>query len=250
MSEFTRMPNYDVRNDGAGPYAIFYCDICGREFRSTPNFAKTASQDLGRQALGGLLRKVPLVGSSVAESVVGDDPRYSMKLDQEQLEKAWEQVQMHFRQCPTCGRIVCLSDFDSRTGYCQDDSPRQADIAEARGAQAGAAIKGFADAFGLGGAIQKASDAAKKAHQMTTARCPNCEATAPAGTKFCPECGTAMVQPSMTVCPKCGTETHGAKFCPNCGEKMEARQLVTKCPKCGADVMGAKFCPECGTRLA
>ncbi len=249
MDTFNRMPNYDVRNDGAGPYAIFYCDICGREFRSTPSFVDSVKQDLGRQALGGLLRKVPLVGSSVASSVTGDDPRYSMKLDQNQLQKAWEQVQVHFRQCPTCDRIVCLSDFDTQSGYCQDDSPRQSDIAAARGAQAGAAIKGFADAFGLGGAIEKASAAAKKAQEATTARCPNCGTVAEAGTKFCPECGTAMVQPSVAVCPKCGTETHGAKFCPNCGEKMEARPLVTKCPKCGADTLGAKFCPECGNKL-
>jgi DNA-directed RNA polymerase subunit M/transcription elongation factor TFIIS len=249
MGEFSRMPNYDVRNDGAGPYAIFYCDICGREFRSTPDIAKAVSQDLGRQALGGLLRKVPLVGGSVADNVVGEDPRYSMKMDQGQLQKAWQQVQVHFRQCPTCDRIVCLSDFDTQSGFCQDDSPRQADIAEARGAQAGAAIKGFADAFGLGGAIQKATEAAKKAQEATNAYCPNCQSIAPAGTKFCPECGTAMVQPSVAACPKCGTETHGAKFCPNCGEKMESKPLVANCPKCGAETMGAKFCPNCGNKL-
>ena len=31
------MPRYDVRNDGIGPYAVFYCDICSREFRSQPD---------------------------------------------------------------------------------------------------------------------------------------------------------------------------------------------------------------------
>ncbi len=249
MGSFNRMPNYDVRNDGAGPYAIFYCDICGREFRSTPNFVNTVKTDIGRSALGGFLRKVPLVGSSVADSVVGEDPRYSMKMDQGQLDSAWQQVQVHFRQCPTCDRIVCLSDFDTQSGTCNDDSPRQGEIAESRGAQAGAAIKGFADAFGLGGAIQKATEAAKKAQEVSTASCPNCGAIAAAGTKFCPECGTAMIQPSVAVCPKCGTETHGAKFCPNCGEKMESKPLVTNCPKCGAATLGAKFCPECGTKL-
>jgi DNA-directed RNA polymerase subunit M/transcription elongation factor TFIIS len=249
MGSFNRMPNYDVRNDGAGPYAIFYCDSCGREFRSTPNFVKSVQTDLGRSAIGGLLRKVPLVGNTVADNVVGEDPRYSIKMDQRQLESAWEQVQVHFRQCPTCDRIVCLSDFDTQSGYCNDDSPRQNEIAESRGAQAGAAIKGFADAFGLGGAIQKATEAAKKAQEVTKAHCPSCDTIAAAGTKFCPECGTAMIQPSVAVCPKCGAETLGAKFCPNCGEKMESRPLVTKCPKCGADTLGAKFCPDCGNKL-
>ena len=76
MANFTRMPNYDIRNDGAGPYAIFYCDSCGREFRSQPNIGNVIKQDLGKQALGGLLRKVPLVGSQVADSVMGEDASY------------------------------------------------------------------------------------------------------------------------------------------------------------------------------
>jgi len=31
MSAPSRMPRYDVRNDGVGPYAVFYCDKCDRE---------------------------------------------------------------------------------------------------------------------------------------------------------------------------------------------------------------------------
>ena len=249
MANFSRMPNYDVRNDGAGPYAIFYCDSCGREVRSTPNIAKAVSQDVGRAALGGLLRKVPLVGGSVADNMVGEDPRYTLKMDQAALNSAWQQVQEHFRECPTCQRIVCLSDFDTQSGYCNECSPRQDEIAEASGAQAGAAIKGFASAFGLGNVFDQASQAMKKVQELSTARCPNCNTVAAAGTKFCPECGTAMVQPSVSVCPKCGTETHGAKFCPNCGEKMESKPLVLNCPKCGTPANGAKFCPECGTKI-
>lgn len=249
MANFTRMPNYDVRNDGAGPYAIFYCDSCGREFRSQPNIGNVIKQDLGKQALGGLLRKVPLVGSQVADSVMGEDARYSMKLDPQQLQKAWEEAQVHFRQCPTCDRIVCLTDFDSQAGFCNDDSPRQGEISESRGAQAGAAIKGFATAFGLGDALKGVSDAVSRAQEMSTAKCPNCNTIAAAGTKFCPECGTAMVQPSVSTCPKCGTETNGAKFCPNCGEKMEMKPLITHCPECGTETHGAKFCPNCGKKL-
>ena len=140
MSPFSRMPRYDIRNDGAGPYAIFYCDICSREFRSQPDVASTITKDIGRDALGGFLRKVPLVGSAVADSVVGEDPRYSYKMTPAQIEGAWKQVQVHFRECPTCSRIVCLTDFDAQTGYCQEDSPRSDEMAESKGAQAGAAI--------------------------------------------------------------------------------------------------------------
>ena len=48
--------------------------------------------------------------------------------------------------------------------------------------------------------------------------CPACKASIPAGSKFCPECGTN--QQSVT-CPKCQTENQpAAKFCVNCGEKL------------------------------
>src|SRR4030043_1081206 len=174
MTTITRMPRYDIRNDGAGPYAIFFCDSCGREFRSQPDVANTVKQDIGRSALGVFLRKVPLVGGSVADNVVGEDPRYSYKMTPAQLESAWNQCQVHFRECPTCKRIVCLSDFVTQSGFCLEDSPRTEEISEARGAQAGAAIKGFATAFGLGSALDNVGKAVEAAGKATTqmAQCP------------------------------------------------------------------------------
>lgn len=251
MPDFSRMPRYDIRNDGIGPYAVFYCDSCSREFRSQPDVANTVTQDLGRQALGGFLRKVPLVGNTVANNVTGEDARYSYSLTPAQLNSAWAQVQKNFRECPTCLQIVCLSDFDTQTGFCREDSPRTEEMAESQAAQAGAAIKGFAAAFGLGDVVEKAKQAAETAQQAAkqAARCPNDGTLAAPGTKFCPNCGTPMVQPATTVCPKCGSETHGAKFCPNCGNKMEQAPVATKCPNCGAETKGAKFCPDCGTKL-
>ncbi len=249
MAAPSRMPRYDVRNDGVGPYAIFYCDVCGREFRSQPDIGNTITQDIGRQAMGGFLRKIPLVGGAVADNVTGQDPRYTYNLTPAQLENAWQQAQVHFRECPTCSRIVCLSDFDAQSGYCNEDSPRTNEIAEARGEQAGAAIKGIASAFGLGEAFKQVGEAAKKA-TTSMARCPNDGTLAAPGTKFCPNCGTPMVQPAVDVCPNCGTETHGAKFCPNCGTKIEpAAPASTICPGCGQDTKGAKFCPNCGTKM-
>jgi hypothetical protein len=255
MTNPSRMPRYDIRNDGAGPYALFYCDVCGREFRSTPSLGGAIAQDLGRQAASSLLRKVPLLGNVAANNLVGEDPRYSMKMDANQLQAAWSQVQQNFRECPTCQRIVCLSDFDTQSGFCQDDSPRTDEIAEARGQQAGAALKGLANAFGLGGAIGEAGSAFKQAAQAAQrassqmAVCPKDGTLAAPGTKFCPECGSPMTQPSAVLCPKCGADTKGAKFCPECGTKIEA-QPTGKCPACGADTKGAKFCPECGTKLS
>jgi membrane protease subunit (stomatin/prohibitin family) len=191
----------------------------------------------------------------VADSIAGEDPRYTYEMSPAQLEKHWQQMQKNFGECPTCNRIVCLSDYDTQSGTCQEDSPRAGQIAEARASQAGAALKGFASAFGLGGAFDQARQAAEEAQRRaaaTTARCPSDGTLAPAGTKFCPNCGTPMVQPASTACPKCGSETGGARFCPNCGNKMEQAAppvAPAVCPNCGAETKGARFCAGCGTKL-
>jgi len=249
MSDPSRMPRYDVRNDGMGPYAVFYCETCDREFRSQPDLKNTISTDVGRRVAGDLLRKVPLFGGALSQNVTNQDPRYITALTAPQLEAHWGQVKERFRECPTCKRVVCISDFDAVSGFCNEDSPRTNEINEARGEQAGAALKGFASAFGLGDVMKQASEAAKSAQQASAAlaRCPKDGTLAAAGTKFCPECGSAMIQPASTICPKCGTDTHGAKFCPNCG-KMEQAAPAGVCPSCGAKTGGAKFCPECGAK--
>lgn len=51
-----------------------------------------------------------------------------------------------------------------------------------------------------------------------TMSCPNCKATIPANSKFCPECGTSL---ATVVCPKCQTVNQaGARFCVNCGNAL------------------------------
>lgn len=251
MSDFSRMPRYDIRNDGIGPYAVFYCEMCGREFRSQPDVGATVKQDLGRGVTSDILRRVPIFGSAVANNVVGEDPRYSLKMTPDQLAHAWQQVQVQFRECPTCLRIVCIAEFDTQSGLCVEDSPRNSQIAEAHGQQTGAALKGLADAFGLGGVVKGVQQAAANAEvaARNAAHCPNDGTLAAAGTKFCPNCGAAMIQPESSKCPNCGKETHGEKFCPNCGTKIEAAPKTGICPNCGAETKDAKFCPGCGTKL-
>jgi len=242
----SRMPRYDVNNDGVGPYAVFYCDTCSREFRSQPDVGNTVVKDVGRRVASDALRKIPLFGSALAQNVVGEDPRYVMNLTPQQLEAAWKQVEPYFHHCPTCGRMVCPSCWDAQSETCTEDSPRGAEIAEAQAQQAVGVVKGIASALGITEAVRSVSQAAQTAAE-SSARCPKDGTLAPAGTKFCPECGTAMVQPAAAeVCPKCGAKVQGAKFCPECGARIE-RPAV--CPECGKAVGSAKFCPECGAKV-
>lgn len=244
----TRMARYDVRNDGIGPYAVFYCDRCSREYRAQPDVKATIQKDVGRNVLGGFLRNIPVVGGAVASGVESDNLRYQYSLNQQQVEAAWKQVADVFHECPTCHQLVCNSDWDAQAGFCADDSPRRGQIAEAQAEQAAGVMKGLASAFGLGDVMKNAAETAKRGAAMA-ARCPKDGTLAKPGTKFCPECGAEMIQPAVDACPKCGTPTAGAKFCPNCGAKIERAAASTKCPNCGADAKGAKFCPECGTKM-
>ncbi len=61
-----------------------------------------------------------------------------------------------------------------------------------------------------------------------------------------PAAATAAPQPGDS-CPKCGnTVPAGTKFCPECGSKLGQ----SFCSECGAKVMpGMKFCAECGNKL-
>lgn len=239
-----RMPRYDVRNDGIGPYAVFYCDQCSREYRSQPDAGNTIAQNVGRKIAGDALRKIPLFGGAIAQNVAGNDPRHTYSLTPQQLDGAWKQVQQYFHLCPTCQQFVCPSCFDAQSGYCTEDSPRRQEMAEAQTQQAVGVVKGLADAFGLTSAVRTVSQAAKTA-AANTARCPNDGTLAAPGTKFCPECGAQMIQPTAETCPKCGANAQGAKFCPECGAKIERASV---CAQCGAPLQGAKFCPECGTK--
>jgi membrane protease subunit (stomatin/prohibitin family) len=77
------------------------------------------------------------------------------------------------------------------------------------------------------------------------ATCPKCQASVPAGVKFCGNCGNAM--PQAAACPKCQTPVPpGSKFCGSCGAAL----AQATCPKCSNEVApGSKFCGNCGQKL-
>lgn len=249
MTAPKRMPRYTVSNDGVGPYAIFYCDRDNREYRSTPAIAATVQNTVKRGMLGGLLRNVPVVGWAAANQV--ENTQYRNSMSQDELNSAFGTVVQYFRECPTCHQIVCVPDFDEVTGFCDEDSPRAAEVEAAKAQQAGAMVKGFADAFGIGGAMQRGM-ANAQAQQAAQAGAPG---VAPAAGGPPPAVAAAMAAAAMnavanmTPCGNCGTPlAPGTKFCANCGTPVAQ---ATKCTNCGAELAaGTKFCANCGTAAA
>lgn len=121
MTTPTRLPRYEVHNDGAGPYVVFFCEACGQATRTAPDAISSTVQDLGEQAIGGLLQQV--FGAATAKSVTQSDLLRPAVLTIPQVNLAWSAISQQFRQCSTCGKIVCLKDFDEQRGVCRAHLP-------------------------------------------------------------------------------------------------------------------------------
>ena len=239
-----RRPRHEVRNEGIGPYAVFYCEKCDREYRSSPAIGQTMAQSAGRQLLGGLLRKVPIAGDALGDSI--QDPKHVRDLTPTQLDAAWGQVEENFHECPTCKLIVCNADWDAKSGYCQDCTPRREEIAQAETEQAIGVFKGIASAFGLDQAAKAAMESARQAEAQRSAQQAAATAAAASAAAAAVLQASAQTAPAGGVtCPACGKVVPAGKFCPECGAKL----APTKCPNCGTETKGAKFCPECGTKV-
>ena len=93
-------------------------------------------------------------------------------------------------------------------------------------------------------------------------KCQNCDTELDDGVKFCPNCGSKVVElledsneDKVKTCPNCGKEVDdGVKFCANCGTKVDGSQdsstvvIPTKfCQGCGKKIdFNATTCPYCG----
>ena len=82
----------------------------------------------------------------------------------------------------------------------------------------------------------------------TAVTCPHCQASVPAGSKFCPSCGKEMPA-AAGHCSACGADNPpGARFCASCGQPL-AREAA-HCASCGAELApGQRFCASCGTAV-
>ena len=115
--------------------------------------------------------------------------------------------------------------------------------------QGGMAGTGASLGVGLGfGSIMANSmkQSTEATNTETKVICPHCGAQVKENSKFCPECGKAIVVKKVK-CSNCNAEIpEGSKFCPECGKPVGP----SKCPKCGKEVApNTKFCPECGEKI-
>ena len=62
--------------------------------------------------------------------------------------------------------------------------------------------------------------------------CPNCDKEF--DSKFCPDCGTKLVERVIMWCPNCGLETD-SKFCPECGTKIVRKDAGANSNNCDSD---------------
>lgn len=87
--------------------------------------------------------------------------------------------------------------------------------------------------------------------------CPSCNRPVEKGTKFCPYCGTEIVNKLEGNCV-CGEPlTPGNRYCTKCGREVvqpgvkveldEPKPQARVCPKCGEPIVdGNRFCVACG----
>ena len=112
----------------------------------------------------------------------------------------------------------------------------------------GPGFAGGGGGFVGGGPAPASGPGAAGPGTAATVTCANCQATLPAGSKFCSSCGSA-VPPPVGQCGACGAENaSGARFCGQCGQPL-APQAV-HCPSCGTEAApGQRFCASCGATI-
>ena len=98
----------------------------------------------------------------------------------------------------------------------------------------------------MGNANQSPQNPQPSQELPQTTACASCNSPIPTNSKFCLECGQAVLAKNEVICPSCNTKTPSGKFCLECGTTM-----VKKCPECNVELPpNGKFCLECGHKLS
>jgi hypothetical protein len=205
----------------AGFNFTFFCDICrdgyktkfveskthkkGKMFRGIGRAASLGASLMGKHSVGWNLER----GSSmITERVTGMPPEWH-KEREKAFELAQNEAKGYFHRCPKCRRWVCADCWNEQEGLCVEDAPRAAvEVASAR------AQKMTADIQSKAAETQVFTGDIESKQTL----CPECGKAAGEG-KFCGNCGANL---SLVACDSCGTKSPaGTRFCPECGTRLE-----------------------------
>lgn len=170
---------------GAGFQFEFFCESCGRTWRS-------AFKPYRKGQLSGILQRfmfmLPGRASMASRAVGGLADLGARGARESALANAMTQAETRYTLCPGCAKAVCGDCWHERDGRCNECRTREA--AETGTSAAPAAASGPA--------------------------CPNC-GIASSGGRFCAECGFDMASTHKS-CPGCGVMlARQARFCTDCG---------------------------------
>ena len=174
--------------------------------------------------------------ATAARNALGDDfQRLGLELTSFQISAITPPEEVQQRIDERSG-MAALGDMRTYMQYRTAQAIGDAATNPGTGGDAAATGVGLGAGLGMGQAMaQSMRDAFSQSPSQTplaggatgsaapaTITCPNCQATIPAGSRFCPNCGTQLQTAAATVtCPKCGTENAaGSKFCTNCGTSL------------------------------
>ncbi len=211
--QFTR--NYSDLSTNQGFQFEFHCDRCGTgyrtKFQSNVLGVASSAMDTASSLFGGIFGQAANLAEK-ARSAAWE------KAHDAAFEAAMEELRPDFIQCPRCSSWVCRkSCWNVVKGLCKNCAP---DLAvEMAAAQASKTTEKIWSSAEVSDTDEQQISDKQTWKAGVKAGCPNCGAALATNAKFCPECGTKIVQ--KTFCAECGAELKaGAKFCGECGTKV------------------------------
>ncbi len=204
--------NYSDLSTNQGFQFEFYCDRCGSGYRTPFKPSMTGKVngvlDAANSLFGGFLGRAADLSNKVHTAAWE-------KAHDAAFEEALQELKSEFIQCPRCSSWVCRSScWNTKRGLCKQCAP---DLGvEMSAAQASRSVEEVWAHACMSNEDKKLSE--DNWRETIRATCPQCEKPLASNAKFCPECGTTLV--NKNVCSKCGTLLSlGAKFCAECGNK-------------------------------
>lgn len=212
--------NFADNSTEAGFQFTFYCDICKEGYKTRFTASKTYKKKKFFKGIGGIVgAAAQLTGKynigygigrgtdAISERFTGMTPEWH-KEHESAFELAQNEAKEHFHRCPRCTKWVCENDWNEQEGLCTTCAPRiSVEVAAAKAEKA----------------IQDIKEKAAKTQVFTgeieskQTICPQCGKPAGEG-KFCNNCGAPL---GLIKCPKCGAENPaGTRFCGECGTKL------------------------------